>query len=56
MATLGAVLDVRLEKRGAYVLNPDADLPSVKRAREGVRVVGLAGLGAFVLCGVIAWS
>ncbi|EMA44859.1 CobD/CbiB family cobalamin biosynthesis protein [Halococcus saccharolyticus] len=56
MATLAAALDIRLKKRGAYVLNPDADLPSVERAREGVRVVGLAGLGAFVLCGVIAWS
>jgi adenosylcobinamide-phosphate synthase len=56
MATLAAALDVRLEKRGAYVLNPDADLPSVERAREGVRVVGLTGAIAFVLCGVIAWS
>ncbi|EMA53226.1 MULTISPECIES: CobD/CbiB family cobalamin biosynthesis protein [Halococcus] len=56
MATLAAVLDVRLEKYGAYVLNPDADLPSVERAREGVRVVGITGVVAFVLCGVITWS
>ena len=56
MATLAAALDVSLEKRGAYVLNPDADLPSVERAREGVRVVGLTGAIAFVLAGVIAWS
>ncbi|WP_049901298.1 adenosylcobinamide-phosphate synthase CbiB [Halococcus agarilyticus] len=55
MATLATALDVRLEKRGAYVLNPDTDLPSVERAHEGVRVVGIAGLGAFALAGMIAW-
>lgn len=55
MATLAAVLEVRLAKPGAYVLNPDAALPTVAEARRGVRVVGVAGVLAFVLAGVVAW-
>jgi adenosylcobinamide-phosphate synthase len=64
MATLAAILDARLEKPGVYVLNPDAALPSVERSRSGVRVVGLAGVLAYLLAGllvaaipeVVAWS
>lgn len=55
MATLAAVLDVRLDKPGAYVLNPDASLPSTADARSGLRVVGVAGGLAFLAAGVVAW-
>jgi adenosylcobinamide-phosphate synthase len=59
MATLAAVLDARLEKPGVYVLNPDAALPSVESSRAGIRVVGVAGVLAFVaaaaLSGVVSW-
>lgn len=56
MATLAAVLDARLEKPGVYVLNPDASLPTLETSREGVRVVGLAGLLSYLAAGVVAWS
>lgn len=56
MATLAAILDVRLAKPDAYVLNPAAELPSAGRAAEGVRIVGVAGLLLFTLAGVIVWS
>lgn len=55
MATLAAVLDVQLSKRGHYVLNPEAELPTTEDARTGVRVVGAAGVLAFLLAGVFAW-
>ncbi|WP_096390647.1 adenosylcobinamide-phosphate synthase CbiB [Halopenitus persicus] len=42
MATLAAVLDVRLEKPGTYTLRSAADLPSTSAARRGVRVVNRA--------------
>ena len=43
MATAAAALDARLEKPGHYVLNPDADPPSVADAERAVRLVGVAG-------------
>lgn len=55
MATLAVVLDVQLRKPGAYVLAPDARLPTVEEARRGVRIVGLAGVLAAVLGGAAAW-
>jgi adenosylcobinamide-phosphate synthase len=55
MATAAVVAGVRLEKPDAYVLHPTADLPTVARARAGVRVVGRAGLLAFLLAGVAVW-
>ena len=55
MATLAAVLDVRLEKPGAYVLNPTATRPTAEDARRGVHTVGVAGVASFALAGVIAW-
>ena len=55
MATLAAAVDVRLEKPGAYVLNPDASLPSVDAANRGADVVGVASGLAFVGAGVVAW-
>ncbi|GAA0233135.1 CobD/CbiB family cobalamin biosynthesis protein [Halobaculum roseum] len=55
MATAAAALGVRLEKRDAYTLNPEAALPSIEEARAGVRTVALAGALAFLLAGVAAW-
>lgn len=55
MATLAAAVDVRLEKPGAYVLNPEAALPSVERADRGADVVRLASGLAFLGAGVVAW-
>lgn len=54
MATLAVVLDSRLEKPGVYVLNDREELPSLESSRFGIRVVGVAGLLAFVVVGV--WS
>lgn len=55
MATLSAVLDVQLSKRGCYVLNAGAKLPTTEDARTGVRIIGTAGVLAFFLAGVLAW-
>ncbi|MCL7416317.1 MAG: adenosylcobinamide-phosphate synthase CbiB [Halalkalicoccus sp.] len=55
MATLAAVLGVRLEKPGVYVLNRSRGLPTVAKARRGVRTVALAGALAYLLSGVLAW-
>lgn len=55
MATFAAVLDVRLEKPGVYVLNSEGELPTVSEARRGVRVVALAGALAYLLVGVLVW-
>ncbi|QZP36808.1 CobD/CbiB family cobalamin biosynthesis protein [Halobaculum magnesiiphilum] len=55
MATAAAALGVRLEKRDAYTLNPEAALPSPAEARTGVRSVAVAGALAFLLAGVAAW-
>ena len=43
MASLAAVLGVRLEKPGAYTLLPDRSLPAESEARTGVGVVSRAG-------------
>ena len=55
MATLSAVLGVQLSKRGQYALNAGAKLPTTGDARTGVRIVGTAGVLAFLLAGVFAW-
>jgi len=55
MATLAAVLDVRLAKPGAYDLDLGPSLPAAVQARRGVRTVRRAGLLAAVLAGVVAW-
>ena len=51
MATVSAVVDVRLEKPGSYVLNPDAASPDVDRGFESVRLVDRAAIAAFLLSG-----
>ncbi|MEF8842932.1 MAG: adenosylcobinamide-phosphate synthase CbiB [Haloarculaceae archaeon] len=66
MATLAALLDVRLEKPGVYVLNPGGVLPTEEAVERGVALVRRAGLLAYVLAGaaagagastgVLAWS
>ncbi|MFB6300997.1 MAG: adenosylcobinamide-phosphate synthase CbiB [Halobacteriales archaeon] len=55
MATLAAILDVRLSKPGVYDLNPNAPFPSTELGQEGIRIVTRAGRLAFGLTGVIAW-
>jgi adenosylcobinamide-phosphate synthase len=55
MGTLAAALGVRLEKPGAYVLNEVGTLPDAETARAGVRIVGRAGVLAWLLAGVVAW-
>lgn len=55
MATLAAALQVRLHKQGAYDLRPEAPLPSIETATDGIRVVGRAGILAFAVAGVVAW-
>ncbi|ELZ36791.1 CobD/CbiB family cobalamin biosynthesis protein [Halorubrum tebenquichense] len=64
MATAAVALGVRLEKRGAYVLDGGPEPPTPATARDGVRLVGTAaGVAAAVavgwllaLAGVTAWS
>ncbi len=60
MGTLAASLGCRLEKPGAYVLNPAASLPDVETGQVAVRQVVVAGLLAYALTGaavgVAAWS
>ncbi len=55
MATLAAVLDARLEKPGAYALNPRVALPTVADARRGMGIVGRTGGLYYALAGAIAW-
>jgi len=64
MATAAVALGVRLEKRGAYVLDGGPEPPTPASARAGVRLVGTAGGVAaavavgwlLALAGVTAWS
>lgn len=48
MAAAAGVLGVRLEKREAYVLNPEGRAPSVGDLRRGRRLVAVAGASALV--------
>ena len=54
MATLAALLGVRLEKPGVYVLNPDERLPGDEAVERGVGLVRRAGVLAYVLAGAAA--
>jgi adenosylcobinamide-phosphate synthase len=49
MGTVAATLDVRLEKPGAYVLNPDAAVPDRTDAERGIRTVAVAGVMAYLI-------
>lgn len=49
MGAVAAALDVRLEKPGAYVLNPDAAMPDRTDADRGIRTVGVAGVAVYLL-------
>ncbi|MGQ3410745.1 adenosylcobinamide-phosphate synthase CbiB [Natrinema sp. LN54] len=44
MATLACALSVRLEKAGVYVLNPDADVPTLAEGERAVTAVGRAAV------------
>jgi len=54
MATLAALLSVRLEKPGVYALNPDGSLPGSEAASRGIGLVRRAGLLAYVVAAVVA--
>ncbi|RQG86997.1 cobalamin biosynthesis protein CobD [Natrarchaeobius halalkaliphilus] len=54
MATLACVLSVRLSKRGEYVLNPDADLPSVSDGDRAVTLVGMAAAVSVLIAAVLS--
>jgi adenosylcobinamide-phosphate synthase len=56
MGTLAAALGVRLEKPGVYVLNPAGEIPTRAHVEPALRRLGLAGLGAYALAGVVLWS
>jgi adenosylcobinamide-phosphate synthase len=56
MGAVAAALDVRLEKPGHYVLNEEAPLPDPPAVDRALRGAGVAGLLAYVLAGVLAWS
>ena len=57
MATLAAVLGVRLEKPGVYDLPLGEGFPTVSESERGVRIVGVAGVLSYALAaGVVAWS
>lgn len=57
MGALAGSLGVRFEKPGVYTLAAGPDLPTVERARAGVRLVRRAGLLAFATtAGVVAWA
>lgn len=58
MATMAAVLGVRLEKPGVYVLNETAELPDTTDAIQGIDIASRAGWLSYGLAavGVLAWS
>jgi len=54
MGALAAAVDVRLEKPGAYVLNPDEPLPPTPIARRALAVVDRAGWLAVATAAALA--
>ena len=55
MGTLAAALDVRLEKPGSYVLNSTGDAPVSAHVEQALRRLGVAGLAAYALAGLVLW-
>ncbi|MEF8887585.1 MAG: CobD/CbiB family cobalamin biosynthesis protein [Haloarculaceae archaeon] len=56
MGTLAAALNVRLEKSGVYTLNPAGEFPDAAATRTALARTGAAGLLAYGLAAVVAWS
>ncbi|WP_226480026.1 CobD/CbiB family cobalamin biosynthesis protein [Natrinema amylolyticum] len=54
MATLACALGVRLEKADVYVLNPDAELPTVADGERAVTVVGRAAVVSILVAIALA--
>ncbi|ELY82351.1 adenosylcobinamide-phosphate synthase CbiB [Natrinema gari] len=54
MATLACALGVRLEKADSYVLNPDADLPTLAEGERAVSLVGRAAVVSILVAIVLA--
>lgn len=53
MATLAAILDVRLEKPGVYALNSQSSLPTEADATAGIDLVDRAGIVVTLLASVL---
>jgi adenosylcobinamide-phosphate synthase len=56
MGTAAAALGVRLVKPGVYELGGNAALPTATDAERAVRRVGLAGVLAYLVVGVMTWG
>jgi adenosylcobinamide-phosphate synthase len=56
MGTLAAALGVRLEKPGVYVLNDRGRVPTAAHVDHALARIGVAGLGAYAIAGVVLWS
>jgi len=56
MGTVAAALGVRLVKPGVYELGGNAALPTATDAERAVRRVGLAGVLAYLVVGVMTWG
>ncbi|SEW28354.1 CobD/CbiB family cobalamin biosynthesis protein [Halobacterium jilantaiense] len=56
MATLAAVLGRRLAKPGVYDLPLGAEFPTAAESQRGVRDVGVAGVLAYLLTGLVAYA
>lgn len=54
MAVMAAILDVRLQKQGSYVLNPAADVPTREQAARAIAVTRTTGVVAFSLSTLLA--
>jgi len=56
MGTVAAALGVRLVKPGVYELGEETALPTAADAERAVRCVGVAGVLAYLVVGVVAWG
>ena len=56
MGTAAAALDVRLVKPGVYDINEQSTLPTVADAERAIRRVGVAGVLAYLVVGVVVWG
>jgi len=56
MGTAAAALDVRLVKPGVYDINEASALPTTADAERAIRRVGVAGVLAYLVVGVVVWG
>ena len=55
MAALALRLNVRLEKKGCYVLNPSGRLPNSEDVKNGLKLVRKAGWMSLLFLAMISW-